>query len=777
MKTKLLFTTVLTLIISINLLISQTRTDYSKVFIEGPGWNFQNSSSTYWYGHTYIFSDYTGMSSSSLSVSWYEMQNNGNLNYIYKYYLVDNLPYAFNVTSCAYNRNLYGFYWYQGDNPEIKYVEKKIDQEWTTDHSIDINETIVEQMSALTYNDTIYMFFIDDADKLAKYHRIVYSEEQTKLVLVSETPVLVYGQNTSIGNIAAITYVNNDEEEKIMLAYPGAYKDRDNNEINIYTGTPANFDLYAQHPCATNHSSWSIAMAQGSIEGGATKAYNIQFGYTHDNSGSGLERCELNLNTNEFSDWESIDYNGYIMGKATWFSEFYSKSSNKRQKYLLQGYNRGDGAGGALWKSDILEYQDQRSDVPPESFKSKFFDVILVVEGAPPYALNGYDLGDDLFGNNPLSIFEFTKETELSVSASTTYTQSVEANMGVGPVTAGFKASFMQSHGTSNTESITITNTIVPPLSQLDSNGLMWYYYIAPTVVRSRWALQDYNGDEIEPSRNLFFFNFESPQLKTMTYDLSFFDDNSPRAYDLHKYENRGVENMSGMYKILRTETDVNIKQGGTGSLELTFGESQTDSYSKSYEVSLGTQVDVGIFNASASASAGFEYGRERTTTCSNSFYVGWNLFPPKVPEDENNIRKYTAISYVMKTEDNSAYYLLDDLNDYTPYFITYEVQNIEHGDFIFAINENEAVEKYKFFNYPNPCADRTNFKYVLPNRSYINLTVYNSFGQIIKTPFNEMQNVGNHQLDFKTANLPKGIYYYRLQIDNDIISGKIIKN
>ena len=292
--------------------------------------------------------------------------------------------------------------------------------------------------------------------------------------------------------------------------------------------------------------------------------------------------------------------------------------------------------------------------------------------------------------------------------------------------------------------------------------------------------MQDYEGNDIQPNRNLFFFNFTTPVMKTMTYDLSdsIYGDISPRAYDLHSYESRGVPNLSGLQELYRYETDIDIALGGSGSLNLTFTNTETDTFDESFEVSLGIEAQGEIFSGSAGASAGFEYTRERTTTCSNSFYIDWDIIGPINTNDTSNIRSYSPVAYIMKTTDSTAYFLLDGLKNYKPYFVTYEVTDIEQGEFLEYIGENqEVINKYKFSNYPNPCSDKSNFKYVLPNRSHVDLTIYNAYGQIVNVPLNETQNVGKHQYELSAIHLPIGVYYYRLQIDNDLITGKIIKN
>jgi hypothetical protein len=782
MKTKLLFFVALAFLMNANCLLGQQRTDYSIVELDQLD-PYKNVSSTYFNGYTFAIYNQSLSGETELHAQCYYMHTDGSITRACNFRLAEDLPLEFNVTSCLYKRNLYAFYWDQnGNQPCINYVKIRPWLALSYD-SLQINETISEQMAAVSYNDTIYIFFVDEADKLVKYYTIAFSEELEKLALVSETPSTVSNSNTSIGNVAAITFVDDSLQEQIMVAFPGSILDRANNDIYVYTGIPDQLEFYAQKACAYNYSAHGIAMAQGSVKGGSNNSYNIQFGYTHANDESGWERCELKLNDNTFSDWESLDGSGALYGKYTWFMEFYSKGTQVINKYLLQGANGGMSAQGALWESDRLEYKDQKSQVPPLSHASNFFDVVLVVEGAPPYALNGHKLTDDCVGegSGPLSTFSFTKVNEQSLSATTTYTQSIETNMGAGPVTAGFKASFMESSGTSYTESVSITNKIIPPLSNSDSSGVMWYYYIAPTVIRSRWAMEDYNGNVIEPNRNLFFFNFTSPVMSTMTYDLSdsMYGDNSPRAYDLNSYENRGVLNMSGIDEIFFHQASIDIAAGGSETLDLTFTNTETDSYDASYEVSLGIEAEGEIFSASVGASAGVEYSRERTTTCSNSFYIDWKLSCEPTNPTDTNIVSYSPIAYIMKTTDSTAYFLPDGLKNYKPFFVTYEVTNIEKGVFSgYSIDENNRnVGKYKFSNYPNPCSDKTVFSYLLQSKSNVNLSIYNTYGHKVGTPINEAQSSGNHQFDLQTSALSSGMYFYRMLIGEDLITGKIIKN
>ena len=60
---------------------------------------------------------------------------------------------------------------------------------------------------------------------------------------------------------------------------------------------------------------------------------------------------------------------------------------------------------------------------------------------------------------------------------------------------------------------------------------------------------------------------------------------------------------------------------------------------------------------------------------------------------------------------------------------------------------------------------------------SNVSLSIYNTYGQLVNMPVDEIQGIGNHQIELKLSAFHAGIYHYRLLIDEDLIIGKIIKN
>jgi hypothetical protein len=77
--------------------------------------------------------------------------------------------------------------------------------------------------------------------------------------------------------------------------------------------------------------------------------------------------------------------------------------------------------------------------------------------------------------------------------------------------------------------------------------------------------------------------------------------------------------------------------------------------------------------------------------------------------------------------------------------------------------------------NYPNPFNPSTKIEYTLPKSEYVNITVYNTLGQAIKTLVNEHMPIGHHQVEFNAQNLPSGVYFYLLEAGEYVQTRKML--
>lgn len=77
--------------------------------------------------------------------------------------------------------------------------------------------------------------------------------------------------------------------------------------------------------------------------------------------------------------------------------------------------------------------------------------------------------------------------------------------------------------------------------------------------------------------------------------------------------------------------------------------------------------------------------------------------------------------------------------------------------------------------NYPNPFNPNTTIKYDVSKQSKVQLKVYNSLGEEVTTLVNEVIQIGSYTINFRGNNLPSGIYFYRLSVNDYSETKKMI--
>lgn len=86
-----------------------------------------------------------------------------------------------------------------------------------------------------------------------------------------------------------------------------------------------------------------------------------------------------------------------------------------------------------------------------------------------------------------------------------------------------------------------------------------------------------------------------------------------------------------------------------------------------------------------------------------------------------------------------------------------------------------EEKQPILYPNYPNPFNNSTIISYQLPTRQYIRLVVYNDLGKEIASLVDGVQNAGAHTVEFLADNLPSGLYFYRLEAQVFVETGKLV--
>lgn len=77
--------------------------------------------------------------------------------------------------------------------------------------------------------------------------------------------------------------------------------------------------------------------------------------------------------------------------------------------------------------------------------------------------------------------------------------------------------------------------------------------------------------------------------------------------------------------------------------------------------------------------------------------------------------------------------------------------------------------------NYPNPFNPSTTILYGLPSRSHVTLSVFNTLGQQVSNLVQAEQDAGYHEVKFDGADLPSGVYFYRMRVGSFTETRKLL--
>ena len=77
--------------------------------------------------------------------------------------------------------------------------------------------------------------------------------------------------------------------------------------------------------------------------------------------------------------------------------------------------------------------------------------------------------------------------------------------------------------------------------------------------------------------------------------------------------------------------------------------------------------------------------------------------------------------------------------------------------------------------NYPNPFNPSTTIRYQIPTSGIVSLKVYDVLSKEVANLVNEEKTAGRYEVKFDAADLPSGVYFYKIQAGNFIKTKKMI--
>ncbi|MDZ7317409.1 MAG: T9SS type A sorting domain-containing protein, partial [candidate division KSB1 bacterium] len=77
--------------------------------------------------------------------------------------------------------------------------------------------------------------------------------------------------------------------------------------------------------------------------------------------------------------------------------------------------------------------------------------------------------------------------------------------------------------------------------------------------------------------------------------------------------------------------------------------------------------------------------------------------------------------------------------------------------------------------NYPNPFNPSTTIEFALPKDGKVKLVVYDVLGRQVASLIDAKLEAGIHSVSFNAADLPSGVYFYRLQTNEKTLTQKMM--
>ena len=154
-----------------------------------------------------------------------------------------------------------------------------------------------------------------------------------------------------------------------------------------------------------------------------------------------------------------------------------------------------------------------------------------------------------------------------------------------------------------------------------------------------------------------------------------------------------------------------------------------------------------------------------------------WNGSIIDIPAMGNDGSLHTA-GYCEQGDEIRLTVTLSDGNEYE---LNGEIPNWNNNEIFTVTNLSVSGSKVLPSNisiigaYPNPFNPVTNIMYNLNTSTNIDVSVYNTSGQVVANLFNGMQDAGQHNFEFSGNNLSSGMYLVKISSENDIQTQKVL--
>ncbi len=145
-----------------------------------------------------------------------------------------------------------------------------------------------------------------------------------------------------------------------------------------------------------------------------------------------------------------------------------------------------------------------------------------------------------------------------------------------------------------------------------------------------------------------------------------------------------------------------------------------------------------------------------------------------------NSARPFLSIGSIYSSAMASSYFYSQNLTSYFDSIIHFHTTNAAVGyiNVPISITNSRVTTPVEFIlhqNYPNPFNPTTNIKFSIPTESKVKMKIFNSLGKEIEVIYNGQLSPGTHSIQWNGADYASGVYFYRLETENMILTNKML--
>jgi len=741
----------------------------------------QSFAGTYYMGYAWVFYTY----GAPIYYDRYHLEDDGSIKSVdthkKKEWETPNQP-----ACCVFQDKLYLFW--RGWSVNLMYYAVFNGSDWSKSKHPGEDRYTPDQndpfgTAAAVLNDRLFLFY-QGSDQHIRYQYTTDGENWTYPELILKPDG---GKVRTGGNMAATTFfhekADGSQEQRIFLAWPVS----DNTRIETMQ-----FHLSGNETSLTDyqvlgHYAEGVALAEGSVDGAGTDKNTVQLfalGKRSPYMKYPYLRCEYTNDENggTYSDWETVGHvsvggstspKEYFPSAVTNYRVFGDNAHNLRQEiWMLHTWNV------IRWESDMyVQVQDTSQKLYTEAYK-KNWTMIGVVEGPPPYALNGRNPTSDSVAD--YSYISYAVQTDSAVSTSSTTKDEFFVSAG-GPgehwpgvgvsLTLGLEHHFCETQ----THSEKLTHTF-KPTSGDTAKFWVYRYYLRPTMRRLKYETRDWKGKSLD--RYAYIFSISDYNLHVDAIDMRDSLPYDPRLWDPATYQDRHISADTNHYHI-KAGRNINWVIGSEVELEISeeTGLESSQSFTETIEIEVGME---GVFDIGVKGSITTEHS---VSTDSINTVTVMNESPePPGGFTGSYIKSFSFYPYWLEPKDSTPYWIPDVFKHQKPWCITYEVTEIEYDDMVSSgMAEDERPLTLKLYAVtPNPAGSQATIRYALPQATRVSLKVYDASGRMVKALEDAEQTAGVHSIHWNGTDdagreMASGVYFCRLQTGDEHRIGRIV--